>query len=84
VQTLKPKLEDPANKPTFKPDMSKTLKQDVGFYTYHNGSYGKNALSQEKEVWSCCMMERKTGEGCVRVKVNRDKWILDSCGSVYG
>jgi len=84
TQTMRPQSEDPSQKLTFKPDMSKTLQQSFGHYAYHNGSYGKSPLSQDKEVWSCCMMERKTGEGCVKVKVNRDKWILDSCGSAFG
>jgi len=82
--TLRPQSEDPALKLTFKPDLTKTLKVNVGYYAYHNGNWAPNPLSQEKEVWSCCMMEKKTGEGCVKVKVNRDKWILDSCGSAFG
>jgi len=84
VANNRPQSEDPTQKLTFKPDLSKTLTQNFGSYAYHNGSYGKHPLAQEKEVWSCCMMERRTGEGCVKVKVNRDKWILDSCGTVYG
>jgi len=81
---VRPKTEDPMNHQTFKPDLSKTLKPSVGYYAYHNGSWGTNAASPDAEVWSCCLTEKKTGEGCVKVKVNRDKWILDSCGSAFG
>lgn len=81
---IRPKTEDPMHNQTFKPDLSKTLKPSIGHYAYHNGSWGRNAASPDQEVWSCCMAEKKTGEGCVKVKVNRDKWILDSCGSAFG
>lgn len=47
---------------TFKPDLTKTLKPEINHYAYHNGSWGVNAASPEKEVWSCCMMKKKTGE----------------------
>jgi len=80
---FRPQSEDLSDL-TFKPDMAKTLKMDIGYYAYHNGSWGVHPKSEGNEVWSCCMMEKKTGEGCVRVKVNRDKWILDSCGSAFG
>lgn len=50
------------NDQTFKPDLSKTLKPSIGYYAYHNGSWGKNAASPDKDVWSCCMHEKKTGE----------------------
>jgi len=81
ITTMRPHSEDPTHKPTFKPDMSKTMKPSISHYAYHNGTWGVNVASKEKEVWSCCMMNKKTGEGCVKVKVNKDKWILDSCGS---
>jgi len=81
--TIRPQSEDPMNNQTFKPDLSKTLKPAVSHYAYHNGSWGVAPLSPEKEVWSCCMTEKKTGEGCVKVKVNKDKWIYDSCGACY-
>lgn len=71
------------NNDTFKPDLSKTLKKTVSYYAYHNGSWGKHALAKDKEVWSCCMMEKKTGEGCVTVKVNPNKWILNAGGSAF-
>lgn len=80
---IRPQTEDPMHNQTFKPDLSKTLKPSLGFYSYHNGNWGVNAISPDKEVWSCCLIEKKTGEGCVKVKVNRDKWILDSCGSAF-
>jgi len=38
------------------------MKLDIGYYAYHNGSWGPNPLSDNKDVWSCCMMEKKTGE----------------------
>jgi len=83
-ETLRPQSEN-LSEETFKPDLGKTMKLDIGYYAYHNGSWGLHPLAEEgQEVWSCCMMEKKTGEGCVRVKVNKDKWILDSCGSAYG
>jgi len=83
--TIRPQSEEALNANlTFKPNLEKTLKPNLGFFAYHNVSWGKNAGSPDEEVWSCCMMERKTGEGCIKVKVNRDKWILESCGSAYG
>jgi len=84
VKTMRPQSEEQMLNQTFKPDMSKTIKHNYGQYAYHNGSWGPNPASPDTEVWSCCMNEKKTGEGCVKVKVNRDKWILDSCGSAFG
>jgi len=84
IKTMRPQSEDHALNLTFKPNITKTLKPDFAHYAYHNGSWGTCAISPEIEVWSCCMNEKKTGEGCVKVKVNRDKWILDSCGSAFG
>jgi hypothetical protein len=81
-ETLRPQSEN-LSEETFKPDISKTTKVDLDYVTYHNGSWGPQ-FPAKKEAWSCCMMDKKTGEGCVRVKVNKDKWILDSCGSAYG
>jgi len=81
MNTIRPQSEDPMHNQTFKPDLTKTLKPAISHYAYHNGSWGVSALTPEVEVWSCCMTEKKTGEGCVKVKMNRDKWILDSCGS---
>jgi len=81
---VRPQTEDPMRNQTFKPDLSKTLKPSIGQYAYHNGSWGRNAASPDKEVWSCCLIEKKTGEGCVKVRINHDKWILDSCGSAFG
>jgi len=81
--TIRPQSEDTHHNETFKPDLTRTLKPSVSYYAYHNGSWGVAPLSPEKEVWSCCMTEKKTGEGCVKVKVNKDKWIYDSCGACY-
>jgi len=83
-ELVRPQTEDPMRSQTFKPDLSKTMKPSISHYAYHNGSWGRNAVSPNKEVWSCCLMEKKTGEGCVKVRKNHDKWILDSCGSAFG
>jgi len=83
VSRLSPQFEDPMHNETFKPDLSKTSKKSFGSYAYHNGSWGTNPLSEDQEVWSCCMCEKKTAEGCVKVKVNRDKWIFNAGGSAF-
>jgi len=81
IRSLSPKLEDPFHNETFKHDLSRTTKHTVSHYAYHNGSWGKNNVSSDKEVWSCCMMEKKTGEGCVKVRVNPNRWLFNPAGT---
>jgi hypothetical protein len=33
---------------------------------------------EKEEGWSCCMNSEKTSEGCVAVKVDKQKWVLSS------
>jgi len=62
---------------TLRPDTTKTLRQTKGTKYYHNGKWEMNQIEKE-ESWSCCMNADKTSEGCVAVKVDKQKWVLSS------
>jgi len=78
VKGIKPHSEFEAMNLTFEPDIAKTLRNEKYFKWFHNGTWGKNAISKDKEVWSCCMCEEKTAKGCNKIQVDPKKWNLTS------
>jgi hypothetical protein len=62
---------------TLRPNTSKTLRNTKSTKYYHNGKWQMNPVEKE-ECWSCCMNNEKGSEGCVAVKVDKQKWVLSS------
>jgi hypothetical protein len=62
---------------TLRPDTSKTLRVSTAKKYYHNGKWEMSTVEKE-ECWSCCMNADPNSEGCVAVKVDKQRWILSS------
>jgi len=63
---------------TLKPDMKKTIRRELVTNRHHNGKYELDRFSDKgKSAWSCCMNKREESEGCVVVKVDKQKWNVE-------
>jgi len=63
---------------TLKPDMKKTIRRETVTHRHHNGKYELDRFSDKgKKAWSCCMNKREESEGCVVVKVDKQKWNVE-------
>jgi len=78
IRIMKPKSEFEAKNLTFKPDMEQTLRNEKYNKQYHNGKWGTNAISKDKEVWSCCMNEEAKSAGCNKIEIDPKRWNLAS------
>ena len=54
--------EEEARNLNFTPDLHATLKIEKNYKFFHNGKWGVNGISKDKEAWSCCMNEEKESE----------------------
>ncbi|CAD8142419.1 unnamed protein product [Paramecium pentaurelia] len=61
---------------TFMPDMSKTLKHNLEYKYYHNGVWQK--LKDGSEGWSCCMNSTYDSPGCIKIKLDKNRWDYSS------
>jgi len=63
---------------TLKPDMKKTLRHETLIERHHNGKYELDRFSDKgKKAWSCCMNKREDSEGCVVLKVDKQRWNVE-------
>ena len=64
---------------TLRPDMKKTLRHQVTTKRIHTGKYEKDRFSNKegRMAWSCCMNKREDAEGCVVIKIDKQKWNVE-------
>ena len=63
---------------TLKPNMKKTIRHDMVTQRHHNGKYEIDRFSDKgKSAWSCCMNKREESDGCVVVKLDKQRWNVE-------
>lgn len=56
--------------------MTRTLKHDLSFKFIHNGAWQK--MPDGNDGWSCCMSGQADSRGCIKIKIDKNKWDYSS------